>query len=201
MTVKVSEFFREPMVFESLREVIVSRFSDARGLRAWCCGCATGDEAYTIGILFAECLTPWALKDAKIFATDIDSNAIDTARRGLYREDSIENVGADLRARYFIRADGGYRIRYDIRNIVRFGTLDIVRDPPIPRIDILLCRNLLIYFEKDLQAKVIEKLDYALKPGGILVLGKAEVLPPQFAPLYHELRERTRIYIKGGGLL
>ncbi|GAB4413235.1 MAG: hypothetical protein OHK0032_09300 [Thermodesulfovibrionales bacterium] len=196
ITIKVSEFFREPWVFEFLREIIISRFSGTEGLRAWCCGCASGDEAYSLGILFAECLTPTALKGAKIFATDIDSNAIDAARRAIYREGSIKNVSDERRARYFISTDKGYKVRYDIRNILRFGILDIVRDPPISKIDILLCRNLLIYFEKDLQTKVIEKLHYALNPNGIVVLGRAEVLPAQFASCYEEIGDRTRIYIK-----
>ncbi len=106
------------------------------------------------------------------------------------------NVPDLVRKRYFISFNGGYKVRYDIRDSVRFGSLNIVKDPPISKIDILFCRNLLIYFEKDLQMTVLKKFDYALSPGGLLVLGKAEALPALFEERYVEIEKGSRIYIK-----
>lgn len=106
------------------------------------------------------------------------------------------NVSDILRERYFFSSNGGYKVRYDIRDSVRFGNLNIVKDPPISKIDILFCRNLLIYFEKGLQITVLRKLDYALNPGGILVLGKAEAMPAPLSKHYSEIEKGSRIYIK-----
>lgn len=196
LTVKVSEFFREPGVFALLKEIISSRLSDAEGLRAWSCGCAFGSEVYSLGILLSECLRPEMFHRAKIFATDIDGDALNIARRAIYRDELMKNIGDEIRERYFLSTAEGYKVKYNLRDTVRFGVLDIVKDPPISRIDILLCRNLLIYFEKHLQRRVLEKLDYALKPGGILVLGKAETLPASVAQGYTEIKKKSRVYIK-----
>ena len=196
LTIKVSEFFREPEVFSLLKKALLSRLVCGDGLRAWSCGCAYGNEAYSLAILLAECLGLSALRNAKIYATDIDNDALDTARAAVFNNDSMLNVPDLVRKRYFISFNGGYKVRYDIRDSVRVGNLNIVKDPPISKIDILFCRNLLIYFEKDLQMTVLKKLDYALSPGGLLVLGKAEALPALFEERYVEIAKGSRIYIK-----
>lgn len=196
VTIKVSEFFREPDVFDLLKETITSELSDTRELKAWCCGCAYGEEAYSLGILLNECMEHKNLQNTKIFATDIDDNALNIARDGTYKEEFIKNVSSPLREKYFIKVDKGYRIKYSIRNMVRFGRLDIVTNAPLSKVDILFCRNLLIYFDNDLQETVFKKLNFALKPGGILVLGKAERPPSLFLPLYREIGKRSRIYRK-----
>lgn len=184
LTVKVSEFFREPSVFEFLDGEIRREFSPDEGIRAWCCGCAHGEEAYSLAILLSEFLGEEALKQTKIFATDLDHEAIDSARRGRYREESVANVSAERRERFFFMDGACQKVKYNIRNMVKFGVLDIVRSPSISKVKILFCRNVFIYFNKALQEKVFEKLDYALKPGGLLVLGKAEVVPSAFASGY-----------------
>lgn len=200
ITVKVSEFFREPYVFKLLKQALLSEYSDRKALRAWCCGCAYGEEAYSLGMLLNECLRPEGLQNTKIFATDIDNESLDIARKAIYREASMQNIGNATRERYFIKTGGGYQVKHNIRDMIRFGRIDIVRDTPLSKIDILFCRNLFIYFESSLQKKVFEKLNYALKAGGILVLGKAETLPAPFAHQYIEMADKSRIYKKEGSL-
>ncbi|HAO92552.1 MAG: hypothetical protein A2X99_03960 [Deltaproteobacteria bacterium GWB2_55_19] len=195
LTIKVSEFFREPEVFARLCEAVKEDWRE-KALKVWCCGCGHGEEAYSIAILLSECLSFEAISNARIFATDIDHDALDAARKALYREESMKNVLQDLRDKYFSCADGLYKVKHNIRNLVKFGVLDIVRNPSISGVDVLFCRNLFIYFNKSLQAEVFEKLDYSLKPGGLLVLGKAEVIPPLFAHKYAPVGTRLSTYRK-----
>lgn len=195
LTIKVSEFFREPEVFGELCGIIKTNFSETV-LKVWCCGCAYGEEAYSAAILLSECLTPDAVKHTKVFATDIDGEALDQARKAQYREESLKNVPPDILEKYFFKADGQYKVKYNIRNLVKFGVLDIVGSPSISGVQILFCRNLFIYFNKSLQEQVFEKLDYSLRPGGIIVLGKAEVLPPSFAHRYSPVGERLNVFRK-----
>ncbi len=196
LTIKVSEFFREPEVFELLTNTVTEKFARDAGIKAWCCGCAFGEEAYSLAIVFSETLSPEGLKLTKVFATDIDPEALDAARRAVYREDSIRNVAPAVREKYFFKVNGMNKVKYKVRNLVKFGTQDIVKSPSISKVQVLFCRNLFIYFNKSLQEKVFEKLDYSLVPGGILVLGKAEVLPQRFAPGYSVIGERHSVYEK-----
>lgn len=198
LTIKVTEFFREHEVFDLLKEVIPSKALGTDELRAWCCGCAYGNEAYSLAIFIAESSGLRKLRSTKIFATDISEDAIDFGRKATYREDMMQNVSDSIRGKYFFQTQDGYKVKYNIRNSIRFGLLNIVKDPPISKIDIIFCRNLLIYFDRDLQKKVFEKLDYALNPGGVLVLGKAEALPASLAPRYAELERKARAYVKRG---
>ncbi|MEK7772800.1 MAG: protein-glutamate O-methyltransferase CheR, partial [Deltaproteobacteria bacterium] len=196
LTVKVSEFFRDPSVFEFLDKEVRRNFSPAEGIRAWCCGCACGEEAYSLAMLLSEFSSADALRRTKIFATDIDNDAVDAARMGRYREESVANVSAERMDRYFFKDDGCYKVKYNVRNLVKFGSLDIVRSPSISKVNILFCRNVFIYFNKTLQEKVFEKLDYAVKPGGLLVLGKAEVVPSSFSCGYVKAGKGMNVYRK-----
>lgn len=196
LTIKVSEFFREPEIFEFISKELKSLPGNDEGIRGWCCACANGEEAHSLAITLSESLSPEALKKSKVFATDIDIDALETARRARYREDALRNVSEEMLAKYFFHSDGQFKLKYDIRNIIKFGHLDIVRSPSISRINILFCRNLFIYFNKALQEAVFGKLHFALRPGGLLVLGKAEVVPPSFAPEYREVGERMSVYRK-----
>lgn len=195
LTIKVSEFFREPEVFSALEGIVRREFSGAP-LKSWCCGCAYGEEAYSLGAVFAEAMSPEAFAGSRIFATDIDCDALDQARRAVYREDAIANVSPSLREKYFVPADGFYKVSMELRGLVRFGTLDIVQSPSIRGVNVLLCRNLFIYFNKHLQNTVFGKLDYALRPGGILVMGKAEVLPHPYSARYEPLGRGLNIFRK-----
>lgn len=196
LTIKVSEFFREPEVFDLLSRFIAERFPPDEGVKAWCCGCAYGEEAYSLAILLSECLSDKGIRATKVFATDIDPDALDAARKAMYREESLRNVTQYVRDKYFFDVNGMQKVKYNIRNLVTFGTLDIVRSPSISRVQMLFCRNLFIYFNKTLQDKVFEKLDYSLIPGGLMVLGKAEVLPPAFAVRYSPVGDRLSVYEK-----
>lgn len=194
LTVKVSEFFREPEVFERLSTVIGAVQPAREGVRAWCCGCANGEEAYSLAMLLFGRLGPEALSQTKVFATDIDNDALDAARKAHYRGEFMRNVSDEMKERHFISSEGLHKVRYEIRNMVRFGRLDIVRDSSLSRMNIVFCRNLFIYFNKGLQETVFKKLDYALRPGGIIVLGKAEVVPQAFSSRY--LCAGESVYIK-----
>lgn len=196
LTIKVSEFFREPEVFDLLSRTLPAKFTRDAGIKAWCCGCAFGEEPYSLAIVFSETLSAEGLKHSKVFATDIDPDALDTARKAVYREDSIRNVTPEVRERYFFKVNGMNKVKYSVRNLVKFGAQDIVKSPSISKVQVLFCRNLFIYFNKTLQEKVFEKLDYSLVPGGILVLGKAEVLPQRFAAGYSALGGHLSVYEK-----
>jgi len=196
LTIKVSEFFREPEAFGALECWVGSFCRRSEGLRVWSCGAAYGEEAYTLAILLSEILSPEALERTRIFATDIDAAALDCARKARYREDSLRNVSAERMRACFEEEEGAFKVRFGIRNLVKFGCLDIVSHSPLLKIDILACRNLFIYFNKHLQEEVFKKLDYALNPGGILMLGKAEAVPSSFASGYEHLAAGKNIYRK-----
>lgn len=198
LTIKVSEFFREPGVFGLLGKAAVEFFPPNEGLKVWCCGCAYGEEAYSLAITLSESLTPEGVSNTRVFATDIDAEAVDQARRAEYREDVLRNVGPEIRDKYFFSTEGLYKVKYRVRNLVKFGILDIIKSPSISKVEILSCRNLFIYFDKSLQERIFEKFDYSLKPGGLLVLGKAEVIPSAFASRYSALGGRMSVYRKTG---
>jgi len=195
VTIKVSEFFREPEVFESLSHIIRTELSGSP-IKAWCCGCAYGEEAYSLGILFSEVMPAHIFAGSRIFSTDIDCEALEQARRAAYREEALSNVPDGLRNKHFVQADGLFKVGMNLRSLIRFGTLDIIQSPSIKGVSILFCRNLFIYFNKALQESVFQKLDYALKPGGMLVMGKAEVLPSSYAHKYAAIGRGLNIYRK-----
>lgn len=196
ITIKVSEFFREPEVFEVLRPAINAFLPVNEGLRIWCCACANGEEAYTLAILASELVSPAGLKHTKIFATDIDSDALDIARKAEYREDFLTNVPPELVKKYFTGAGTGYKVKNSLANLVKFGRHNIVTDRTLTKMHILFCRNLFIYFKKELQEEVFKKLDYAISVGGILVMGKSENLLKPFAHRYVQLGSDMSIYRK-----
>lgn len=198
LTIKVSEFFREPEVFDALGGYLASFFPPDEGIKAWSCGCAHGQEAYSLAMVLTDVLSPEGLSLSKVLATDIDKEALEQARKAVFSEEATAGMAPGVRQRYFIETEGGYKVKYNIRNLVRFGALDIVRDPTIAHVNLLLCRNMFIYFGKPLQERVFEKLDYSLETGGILVLGKAEILPASYSSNYIELGDGHNIFRKLG---
>lgn len=196
LTIKVSEFFREPEAFSALEAAMASFYRRYEGLRVWSCGAAYGEEAYTLAIILSEFLSPGALERTRIFATDIDGAALDCARKARYRDESLRNVSTERRRAYFEEEEGVFKVRFGIRNLVKFGCLDIVSHSPLLKIDVLACRNVFIYFNKRLQEEVFWKIDYALNPGGVLMMGKAEAIPSSFAYGYERLAACTNIYRK-----
>jgi two-component system, chemotaxis family, CheB/CheR fusion protein len=176
--INVTTFFRDPMAWEVLRKEALPLLLDPLQLggtfRAWCAGCASGEEVYSLAILLSEYLGPRVkLFDIKIYATDPDEQALNVARRGEYPADRLKTVPPPLREKYF---QGGsiVRVNRDIRKMAIFGRGNLVGDAPISRVNLLLCRNVLIYFDLELQQQVLERFRYALEDGGILFLGKAE---------------------------
>jgi len=182
--IKVTDFFRDPELFDRLRTEIIPevvREARARGneLRLWSAGCATGEEAYSLAVLLADVLgTDLEEMSVRIFATDIDPQAVTYARRGLYAAAALEAIPADLRTRYFAPVDGGYEVKKAIRRMVVFAPHDLGQRAPFPRIDLALCRNVLIYFTPELQRRALQLFAFALQPGGRLILGKSETTSP-----------------------
>lgn len=195
--IKVTEFFRDPDLFQVLREqVLPDLIAQARKrgnvLRIWSAGCATGEEAYSLAILVAEALgNELAQFQVQIFATDLDDEAIAFARRGVYPPAALEGLSEDLIARYFVGLDGTYEVTKQLRGMIIFGQHDLGQRAPFPRIDLVLCRNVLIYFTTKLQARALQLFAYALRDGGYLALGKAETarsLDAYFVPVDTHLK-------------
>ncbi|NKE44286.1 PAS domain-containing protein [Roseomonas frigidaquae] len=176
--INVTSFFRDPEAWEALRSDVVPRLVERIGetgqLRIWSVGCATGEEPYSLAMAFAEVLGPDACNRLKIYATDLDEDALRTARQATYTPRDVEGVPPDLLARYFDRTPNHYVLQRELRKCVIFGRHNVVHDAPIIRIDLLVCRNLLIYLETDTQNQVLPRLHYALADDGLLFLGKAE---------------------------
>jgi len=182
--IKVTEFFRDTELFEYLRDQLLPRLieeSRSRGneLRFWSAGCSTGEEAYSLAILLAEALGEQLPGyHVRIFASDLDGDAIEFARRGVFSASALESVPPELRDKYFTDLDGEYQVRRSIRGLMIFGQHDLAERAPFPRIDLLLCRNVMMYFLPPLQEHVLRVVGFALRPGGYLVLGKTETTNP-----------------------
>ena len=186
LLIGVTSFFRDPAMWEELKAEalpkILAAYPEGGSLRAWSCGCSTGEEAYSLAILFREAVELAALPEnftLHIFATDLDADAIDKARRGLYAAKIEADVSPERLQRFFIKEDAGYRVCREIREMVTFAQQNAIMDPPFTRLDILLCRNLLIYLTTDLQKQLLPLFHYSLKPGGLLFLGSAETVGSQ----------------------
>ncbi|MBV9453557.1 MAG: PAS domain-containing protein, partial [Rubrobacter sp.] len=183
--IKVTEFFRDPEVFTYLKEEILPRLvneaqEEHRQLRIWSAGCATGEEAYSLAILVSEVLDSQEaeLFNARIFATDMDEEAVNFARRGLYPASALSNLSEEQANKYFIRKNEGYEIKKSVRNKIVFGEHDLAQRSPFPRIDLVVSRNVLIYFAPELQRRALQVFAYSLRNGGYLVLGRAETTSP-----------------------
>lgn len=189
--INVTEFFRDPQSWEFLAAEVVPKILQERGandqIRTWSAGCASGEEAYSIAMLFAEALGKQAmLQRVKVYATDVDEEALASARLGRFSEKAIETVPPALLDKYFMNDDGVYEFDRDIRHVVIFGRHDLLQDPPISRVDLLLCRNSLMYFNNESQRRVLARLHFALNDYGFLFLGRAEMLlthPSLFTPV------------------
>lgn len=199
LLIKVTGFFRDPEVFETLKDFIIPRIlqglpNQARA-RVWAPGCSSGEEAYSIAMCFAEASRSRENAPVQIFATDISDECIAKARAGLYPESIEDDVSPDRLQRFFKKDLHGYRVTRSIREVCVFARQNILSDPPFARIDLLSCRNLLIYIDAPAQKEVLYRLHYALKPTGFLLLGTAESVAA--APdLFREAYKKQRIYMK-----
>ena len=179
LLIGVTSFFRDPAAWEQLQgEAIPALLAGRRAggvLRAWSAGCSTGEEAYSLAIAFKEALEqvkPKASFTLQIFATDLDRDAIDKARQGFYPANIAADVSAERLRRFFIKEENGYRVGKEIREMVTFATQNLIMDPPFTKLDILICRNLLIYLTPELQKKLLPLFHYSLNPDGVLFSGE-----------------------------
>ena len=200
LLIGVTNFFRDPVAFEHLRDkVLPELFSQGREndtFRVWVPGCATGEEAYSAAIITLEALEKLGIsRRLQIFATDVDKTAIEKARAGLYPENIATDVSAERLKRFFVKEGNYYRIKKEIRESVVFAEQNVLRDPPFMHLDILICRNLLIYLEPAAQEKLIPLFHYNLKAGGVLFLGTSES-PGRFANLFYPVAKKLSIYKK-----
>ncbi len=207
LTIKVSEFFRDFKVFDQLSEIVLPEIITQKQnqgdstIRAWSCGAAHGQEAFSLAILFREALgRKFDDFDIKIIASDIDKKALEEGPWSAYSREALRKMAPHLLFKYFtLFQENGvtrYLVNDRVRHLVNFLYHNVISDRPIPTMDLVLCRNLLIYFEKDLQEKTLINLYSALNPGGFLVLGKTETLPFQMVEYFETVDLRERIYRK-----
>ncbi len=198
--INVTGFFRDAATWDHLAsdvvpQLLASRPPDA-AIRVWSAGCASGEEAYTVAMVFAKALGESAfLHRVKIYATDVDEDALESARHGAYAARAVEDVPREALERFFERSDQRYTFRRDLRRAVIFGRNDLVQDAPISRIDLLVCRNTLMYFNAETQARVLRRFHFALDDDGVLVLGKSEMLITH-ADLFRPTDIKRRIFHK-----
>jgi len=195
--INVTEFFRDPPAWEILRHEILPNLlksiKPGHSFRAWSAGCASGEEAYSVAILLAEHFGPRIQEyDIKIYATDIDEDALNSARRGEYSLEAARHVRAEWREKYF-HGKGLLRVNREIRRLVIFGRSNLGQDAPISHVNLLVCRNVLIYFDSPLQKQILSRFHYALEPGGILFLGKSESQLTN-SPQFQRMNGRWRIF-------
>ncbi len=200
LLIGVTSFFREPAEWELLRDKVIPALlaerAPSQSIRAWVSACATGEEAYSLAIAFKEALEqlkPVQNFSLQIFATDLDRGAIDKAREGVYPANIEADVSPERLSRYFVEVDRGYQVAKPIRDMVIFAPQNIIMDPPFTKLDILSCRNLLIYLTPEIQKKLLPLFHFSLNPGGFLFLGSAETVG-SFTELFAPLHSKSRLY-------
>jgi two-component system CheB/CheR fusion protein len=200
--INVTDFFRDPPAWEVVRESVIPRIvagkSPDEHVRVWSAGCASGQEAYSAAILLAEALGEPAFRSrVKVYATDVDESALNEARQAIYTDQQIQSVPEPLREKYFDRVNNRYSFRKDLRRSIIFGRHDLLADAPISRVDLLICRNTLMYFNAEAQTQVLSRFDFALNGSGYLFLGKAEMLLTRSAA-FVPLDIKHRLFSKSG---
>ncbi len=200
LLIGVTSFFRDAAMWELLKDKVLPALMDelptGHVLRTWVTGCSTGEEAYSLAIVFKEALEkskkPKHLT-LQIFATDLDNDAVELARKGVFPLNITADVSPERLSRFFTAEADGYRVNTVIREMVVFAPQNVIKDPPFTKLDILLCRNMLIYMEPELQKKLIALFNYSLNPGGIMVLGTAETLG-SLSVAFKEIDAKYKIY-------
>jgi two-component system CheB/CheR fusion protein len=181
LLISVTSFFRDPEAFQNLAQSLLPALLESRPehqtLRLWVPGCSTGEEVYSLAMILRECMDTFNRRvEVQLFGTDLDGEAIETARAGLYPEGIAVDVPPQRLERFFTREDGSFRIRKEIREMAIFAVQNVIRDPPFTKLDLLSCRNMLIYLNSDLQRRLLPVFHYALRPGGLLMLGPSETV-------------------------
>ena len=200
MLIGVTRFFRDPAVWQQLQDTVLpallARSVESGQLRAWVVGCSTGEEAYSLAMVFQEVLEALpepAGHTLKIFATDLSADAITVARKGFYPAKSVADLAPERLRRFFSAQGDGFQVGKSIREMVLFAQHDVILDPPFTKLDLLSCRNLLIYFNAPLQRRLVPLFQYSLRPGGVLVLGGSETVGSARS-LFAPLSSKTRLY-------
>ena len=210
LLIGVTSFFRDPEAWEQLKAdalpALLAAHPKGGLLRAWTTACSTGEEAYSLAIAFREVIDQLQLRDPaaphyalQVFATDLDHDAIDRARIGAYPANIAADVSEARLRRFFVQDERGYRVSKEIREMVIFAPQNLVMDPPFTKLDLLSCRNLLIYLEPDLQKKLLPLFHYSLNPGGVLMLGTSETVGAA-TDLFAALPGKTRLYRRQGAV-
>ncbi len=207
LLIGVTSFFRDPAAWEQIREEVLPQLLEGRPtggvLRAWSTGCSTGEEAYSLAIIFKEALEKIKSTEnfrLQIFATDLDRDAIDKARQGFYPSSIVADISTERLQRFFIKEENGYRVGKEIREMVTFATQNVIMDPPFTKLDILICRNLLIYLTPELQKKLMPLFHYSLNHDGVLFLGSAETIS-SFTDLFAPLNIKSRLFKRRESLM
>ena len=195
----VTNFFRDPAFFEKLKYnaifKIVERTTENEPIRVWSAGCSTGEEAYSIAILFQEVMEELQVKrDVKIFATDVDSRALEQASKGIFSENIIDDVTPDRLAKFFLKLNDQYQISKEIRRMIVFATHNMFSDPPFGKLDLICCRNVMIYFQPVMRRGLFAIFHQALKNGGFLFLGKSETAG-EYVNLFKPVCSAEKIYV------
>lgn len=200
LLIGVTNFFRDPKVWEYLKMVVLPQMlaahPDGRAFKAWIPACSTGEEAYSLAMVFHEVVAssnPPSKYSLQIFATDLSADAIDRARQGRFPSTISSDVSTERLERFFLQDKNDYLVRKEIRNMIIFAQQNIISDPPFTKLDILCCRNLLIYLNAKLQQRLIPLFHYALNRDGVLLLGSADT-PGHFSDLFSPLTTSTRLY-------
>ena len=198
--INVTSFFRDPETFTALKNVVFPRLLENRStdttLRVWVPGCSTGEEAYSLAMCFSEFSEERGVSHPiQFFASDIDEAAIEKARQGLYADNIVKDVSTERLRRFFVKTEQGYQISKAIRELCIFARQNLIKDPPFSKMDLISCRNLMIYFGPVLQKKALPIMHYALNPSGYLMLGRSESIG-EFANLFSLVDKNSRIYSK-----
>jgi two-component system CheB/CheR fusion protein len=196
----VTSFFRDPESFNLIKEQIFPELfkgkSDGYQARLWVAGCSTGEEAYSLAIIMREYMDLVKKEfSVRIFATDIDAGAVESARAGIYPLSVADDIGEERLKKFFILENNAYRVRRDLREMVIFAVQDVIKDPPFTRLDLVSCRNLLIYLDADLQKKLLPLFHYSLRPGGVLTLGSSETIG-SMGYLFSPLDKKWKVFVR-----
>jgi chemotaxis protein methyltransferase CheR len=200
LCINVSEFFRDPEVWDTLKILLMNMLRQKKNdhnpfIRIWSAGCANGEEPYSIAIMLKEIMeTEKASFQVEIAATDVDKKCMKFAQKGVYLKSALKNVSKDLINKYFTPEEDGYKIKPEIKQMIAFSYLDLTSSDLIKNADIVFCRNVFIYFDRDLQEQLLMKFFNALKPQGYLVMGKSETLIREAKEIFSEVDLNARLY-------
>jgi two-component system CheB/CheR fusion protein len=202
--INVTGFFRDDAAWGYIREALLPQLLALKPaeepVRVWSAGCASGEEVYTLAMLFAEAVGPEAFSHrVKIYATDVDEEALTQAREGAYNDQDLDSVPSAMRTRYFETAGSRHVIRPDLRRVILFGRQDVLRDAPISCVDLLVCRNTLMYFDTEAQGRILARFRMALVEGGYLFLGKAELIAAH-TRIFHPVNLKHHIFQRAATL-